>query len=479
MAIGDHDRRALVCDDARRDLGDDKRDLLNDEDWGFWSADGEHDHTFVQITRQGVAVDPLRFAQWMLNIAQGDFGDVRSRGIVAVAGSSTRLSFNAAANLVERVSTSEWPSLRSRYVDIVIFADADGCRRRHREMLTERFESCLLPVASWARDPEANTVRPAPLPLALVESMPCLFYCLVVEHLTTSEALRLACSCTCMAEALLGEEGGDELHRAGKVLLAAPAPAASELVPSPRMLHPKGPAELAKLHVHGLLPLRVAACYAEAFAASGSTIVPEAGLVFADAAEAEAAGVAWLEIVQERRRLHRGSTIGSTSALVAFPRQAAPPYWFVVDFTWRPATIEQFFSGGDGAAGGDGVAGWSTFSALARVEVNDELAFCQDTFKFRMMLYAEARGARTYRLGFQLVGSRSSSQVYTIAFHTIDVARPVHVAVPDFRMAVVKSHETLDEGHPLVTALRHRHRVRTLVRMEPDEDADWTWRTEL
>ena len=71
-----------------------------------------------------------------------------------------------------------------------------------------------------------------------------------------------------------------------------------------------------------------------------------------------------------------------------------------------------------------------------------------------------------YRLGFQLVGGRSSSRAYHISLHTVDLTQPVHVSVPDYRVPYVTSQEILGRNHPLVVALRKKHRVRTLVRMQ-------------
>ena len=97
---------------------------------------------------------------------------------------------------------------------------------------------------------------------------------------------------------------------------------------------------------------------------------------------------------------------------------------------------------------------------------------CDDTFRFRMLIWRNAPepgGANTYRLGFQLVGSKTSNRAYSISFHTVDLEQSVHVLVPDYRIPIIESQEALRSDHPLISTLRQRHRVRTLVIMKPLE----------
>lgn len=462
-----------------------------------------------KIERAGVAADPLKLAHWLRVLAGREFGhcydpSASAHGTAAVAGSIACLTFRLADRQLEWATAEPAPGLADRGVRV--FVDAGAACQRHRSgfeacraWVTESFEACLVPVA-WRDDapragssaaPMASTVparyscgahvpsaaepgraqEPAddepPLPLALLEAVPELFYSLVVEFLTTREAARLACACARLADALLGEGSGDELRRAGKTLGAERPRGAPR-----RMCH--GKSGLAELHVHGVLSLRAAATYASAFAASGAEIVPTAGLGFADAGEVEAAGATWLEISHELRQERRGLEGAGR------PDDAARPHYFVLDFTWRADTTALFFSDDPTKE-----CYRSTSSALVALDVvggggqgDDEdpadSSWCTDTFKFRMLVSKEERapdaaGAEAYRLAYHLVGSKGSSRAYSISLHTVDLAMPVHVEVPEFdalvRAPIVTSSEVLGPQHPVLAALRRKQRVRALVRM--------------
>ena len=73
-----------------------------------------------------------------------------------------------------------------------------------------------------------------------------------------------------------------------------------------------------------------------------------------------------------------------------------------------------------------------------------------------------------HRMVLQLVGGKTSSQIYMLSFHTIDPTYQVHVAVPDHRIPVYESRETFHRWHPLMTGLQEKSRVRMLVRVKPD-----------
>jgi hypothetical protein len=200
-------------------------------------------------------------------------------------------------------------------------------------------------------------------------------------------------------------------------------------------------------------------------------------------------------------------------------------------------------------------------SALAKLDVYNESEDEWDTLRFRLMLWpaapatpatpaapaapaatnparsaaesaaaAAANAAPTppptaelvqHRMVLQLVGGKTSSQIYMLSFHTIDPsfqvhralhatahcdrytpqrahARPrtararactsasrgahgacsvrllvgqVHVTVADHRIPVYESRETFHRYHPLMAALQRHGRVRMLVRVKPDGSA--------
>jgi len=401
----------------------DRRDLLNDEDWGWWRpgcvGDDAEGQVSIAVRRQGVAVCPLRFSHYLQQLATGKFGErwrVSSRGVVAIAGSGVRMSFTQYPHHVDKSRAGEWQLMACRGVEVDVSLATgsalgstllcDEWLKASCQRITDGLEACLVPVTPtgvpcWslpgasASDAgrAATWEAPPPLPVALVDTVPMLFYHLVVECLTTREAVLLACTCSCLAEALLGESAGEELRLAGTAALAASLAASSstsngeDASQAPcTMLHPREDPTFAKLHVHGLLPLRAVATYVTAFAATRPCIVPDSGLVFFDAADAEAAGVAWLDLLARERREdptggcaplqvggelnHSGAGAGVNADGAANAGLASSsPHHFVVDFTWRPHILEHFFS----------ACGQSTYSALARVEIPAGAEFFSDS----------------------------------------------------------------------------------------------------
>ena len=484
----------------------------------------KHVGTF-SLVRDGVCVEPLAFARWLRRVASAKREDIgtlyRSKGVLAVYGSGERLVFHAVSDVMEKEVTGGWPPFTRRGVKLVFIG-----KKLNREWLTTSFEECLRPIVPPLRSPLVDGLRgtigrsreavegrlPPPsasdggavppssseeqlrrmsllpaggvstlggLLFALLDEMPDIFYSLCVRHLATFDALQLAMTCPKLCDALLGERGGEELRRAGM----QNARHHTSTVGAARggMLHAKDDPGFRKLHVHGLLSLRSSATYADAFRRSGAEIIPYPGLALCDAKEAEAAGVTWLELAEVK---------------AADPSMSS----FVLDFCWRAETLREFFAGGPSA---------STRSALTKCEVYNEEEEEWDSLKFRLMFEPAATSQPTddasmtdsaaaaaaapapggaagapapspamnmpmtpelaqHRLVLQIVGGKTSSQVYMLSFHSIDLDYQVHVAVPDHRMPLYSSRETFHRWHPLMSGLEAKCRVRMLVRVKPD-----------
>ena len=468
-------------------------------------AHNKHVGTF-SIVRDGVCVEPLLFARWLRKLASQKKEDVgtlyRSKGVLAVAGSDARLVFHAVADVMEKSYIGTWPEKTPPGVRIVFIG-----KLLNKEWLTISFTECLRAVPKARRlarvpPPPPSTTAPTSealeaalaatglsnrsLLLALRSSMPDLFYAVVVEHLTSCEAVAVASTCKELFTSLLGPRGGAELVAAGASRGSHAAGAAAQ----PAAFHKKDDPHHKGLRMHGMLPLSAVGTYADAFARCGAEIIPYPGLAFRDAADVEAAGVTWLELAEVK------DPTGIESC-------------YVLDFTWRLETIATFLAAGASA---------STQSALTKIDVYNETEDEWDTLKFRLMLWpaAQAEEARvvglnpaaaatvaaanaaggagapsapanggaappagdgtpsassdlaSHRLLLQLVGGKNPSQVYMLSFHTIDATYQVHIGVPDHRMPLYEAKELFHRYHPLMAGLRDTGRVRMLLRVKPD-----------
>ena len=152
---------------------------------------------------------------------------------------------------------------------------------------------------------------------------------------------------------------------------------------------------------------------------------------------------------------------------------------FVIDFSWREATIRQFMASGAEA---------STKSAIATVEYYNEAQAVWDTLRFRLMLWPAHRSSPSeqgdgdaagadgqagaalpqHRMVLQLVGGSAASQVYTLSFHTVHPSYQVHIKVADHRTPIYRSREVFHKWHPLMASLRVLPSIRMLVRVKPD-----------
>jgi len=449
-------------------------------------AHNRHVGTF-SLVRERVAVEPLLFARWLRKVSSAKPEEVgtlyRSKGVLAVVGVSERLVFHAVADVMEKEYVGAWPEGTTPGIKLVFIG-----KQLNKAWFTSTFEECLRPWRPPLQQPHALAADMAArldlgghgVLLGLLVDSPELFGALVVQQLTSQEATRLARVCTRMHDALLGPAGGAALAAAAAALAHEKAAGLTPALLAPAF-HKKDDPKHNGLRLHGMLPLGAVDTYARAFTACGAEIVPYPGLAFADAAEVEAAGVAWEELRE-----------------VKSPDESA----YVIDFTWRRETIATFLAAGPTA---------STQSALAKLDVYNESEDEWDTLRFRLMLWpaapatpatpaapaapaatnparsaaesaaaAAANAAPTppptaelvqHRMVLQLVGGKTSSQIYMLSFHTIDPSFQVHVTVADHRMPVYESRETFHRYHPLMAALQRHGRVRMLVRVKPDGSA--------
>ena len=477
-------------------------------------AHNQHVGTF-SIVRDNLCVEPLLFARWLRKVASAKVEDIgtlyRSKGVLAVSGVNERLVFHAVADVMEKEYVGKWPATATPGVKLVFIG-----KKLNREWLTSTFEACLRPWRPYLRAEspppsriasiettvmevdelmftQMNISNSNSLLMALLYAERNVFYQTVVGWLSSKEAVKLALSCTTMADALLGAAGGDSLRLAAATIDERhPRPI---IVPTTTVKVQEGNAPLAPgfhkkddptmdgLRLHGLLPLGAVATYVNAFVDTSAEIIPYPGLTFTDATAAEAAGVTFLELAEVRDKGDKPKPTGA-----AADEEEGPPapveQCYVIDFTWRLETIAAFLSAGPEA---------STQSALSKIDVYNEEEEEWDSLKFRLMLWpakkpeeeeaaaaapaaeegdgtVPAAGAELvqHRLVLQLVGGKGASRVYMISFHTIDPTFQVHVGVPDHRMPLYESKETFHRYHPLMAALKREGKVRMLVRVKPD-----------
>ena len=479
----EHAETALENGHAMADATTDPRVIHSHDHAAAAHAHNKHVGTF-SLVRQGVGVEPLLFARWVRKVAAAKREDIgtlyRAKGVLFVAGSDARLVFHAVADVMEREYVGRWPPGTTPGVKLVFIG-----KQLNREWLISTFEECLRPCVAALPPPSPLDISAgdvlalqrmsidassSSVLLMLLAAAPDVFYSMVVCHLTSPEAVRVACTCKAMARALLSAAGGTELCRAGAAAATPPG------------FHKKDDPQHCELRLHGLMPLGSVATYARAFAACGAEIVPHPGLAIRSAAEAEAAAVTWLELAELL-----GKSAGGVPSTVAPSVGSTKESCFVVDFTWRLATIATFLAAGPEA---------STQSALTKLEVHNEDEDEWDTLKFRVMLWPAATADESapdesaakvngsgedaaatpplaaevgrHRMVLQLVGGKSASQVYMLSFHTIDPTFQVHVAVQDHRMPLYESRETFHRYHPLMAALESTGRIRMLVRVKPD-----------
>ena len=330
-------------------------------------AHNQHVGTF-SIVRDNLCVEPLLFARWLRKVASAKVEDIgtlyRSKGVLAVSGVNERLVFHAVADVMEK--------------EYVGNAAGDGNARRQARLYRqeaqsrvahEYLEACLRPWRPYLRAEspppsriasiettvmevdelmftQMNISNSNSLLMALLYAERNVFYQTVVGWLSSKEAVKLALSCTTMADAL-GAAGGDSLRLAAATIDERhPRPI---IVPTTTVKVQEGNAPLAPgfhkkddpamdgLRLHGLLPLGAVATYVNAFVDTSAEIIPYLGLTFADATAAEAAGVTFLELAEVRDKGDKPKPTGAAADEEGPPAPVEQCY--VIDFTWRLETI--------------------------------------------------------------------------------------------------------------------------------------------
>ena len=326
--------------DGREHHGHSHADGCDDAECTHHDHEHEHDHshdsqhsrdvTTFSLVRRGHAVDPLLFARWvraLANLKPDEAGTVyRVKGVLAIAASHRRLAFHAVADVMERQDIGIWPRGSDVGCKIVFIG-----KRLERSWFEDSFDATLVPIKPPLRPPPppardadaggtADALADGGLLLALLDRAPTALY-RVIAHVSTVDAVHVALTCARLHDALFGESGGDALlatdHHpaidvAAPAVTAATATAASATTamtamtgPPCRGYHLRGDELRASLHLHTLLPLGAVGTYVRAFRDARVQILPSPGLVYSTAAEAEAAGVTWLELAEVRSPARR------------------------------------------------------------------------------------------------------------------------------------------------------------------------------
>ena len=224
----------------------------------------------------------------------------------------------------------------------------------------------------------------------------------ILGGLPSKSVAAFACTCTRAADALLSDEGAHAFLTAA-AQIASRGPSRCNLVG----FHSKDDPTCERLQLHALLPLRTIGTYARAVSGARVELVPYPGLRFSDLAELEASAITWLDLaklegrdrdlakLEDRDRESRsaggenggphGSHHGAGGA-GGGGGGAGDASHFVVDFTWRHETIEQFLSAGPSA---------STKSAVSSIDVYNPNMDEWDKLKFRLMFWPADQSSAT------------------------------------------------------------------------------------
>jgi len=429
--------------DAGHECGDDCQD---EHGGGHGQAQGHghahdsrHDNEIgsFSIVRKGMEVDALAFARWIRIIAtlpeeQGKL--YRSKGVLAAAGRSAKLIFHAVADVTETSDGPEWGEHEQRICKIVFIGKA-----LDRRKIEERFLPLLQPTSVRLR-PALRAPSPSFTRGPTFETL-----CQrgVLHHafmfLWTKDVVRVSQTCAAAHDAIFSPEALTHFTMASSAIKRGEARGLQTVE--------------GHLWLHGLLPMASIKRYALAWRASKVKLATRCSgqymwgepLRFDSLGDVEAAGVMWLEL----QELTDADTTN-----------------FVIEFHWRPETMQSFFE----------VAGSATNSALVKITVEDPSGESEldDDLRFRVNLNPEVQGEEAggmtmHRLSLQLVGGKTSSHIYQIFFHTVDPTYQVHINVPDHRTPIFPTKEVFHQWHPLMAGLRERPRLRFLVRLKSME----------
>lgn len=381
------------------------------------------------LVKDDMEVDPLLFARWVRiikNLPEEQGILYRSKGILAHAGFPNKLIFHAVADVTETQQGPLWAVNERRRVKMVFIG-----KKLDKPVIEEGFLKTLVPVQSALRP---VGVEPNSKIAFLAQDgvlHRSLLFC------WTKDVLRVSATSAFLRDALCSPRAFQYFRTASEDIGTG----------LPRGLHTsKG-----QLWLHGLMPMTFIKGYAIAFKNSKVQMAtPCTGtfpfgepLTFQDAADVEAAGVMWKEVHD----------------LEDEDSQA-----FVVEFSWRPETLQSFFD----------VTGSATNSALVPVcfeDPNDDGE--DDDLKFRLNLNPEPKADESFldfhRLSIQLVGGKSSYRTYALSFHTIDPLFQLHITVTDHRIPLFVSAEVFHQWHPVMAVLKAKSRLRFLIRMKPLE----------
>ncbi|OQR86629.1 hypothetical protein ACHHYP_10334 [Achlya hypogyna] len=383
--------------------------------------DHEHDHAHgpAKKSRHGAktssfaivlddyAVDMFLFAQWMRRlILPGKDGDAAKQRLYRC---KAILTVEGVANklvfhAVGDVVEREWLPVPKATGVKVVFIG----RHLMEATLREQFMAIVY-------KPPHRPARPTTMSCVGLPTWEAPLLRRMTQYLSSQDVLRLAAASHGMHAALMN--------------VAEPYGAAAGVTAHQDRKH---------VYVHPFVPLPALASFFRAWRLAQVEPAGMSKVLYRSPAHVDAAAVAYLELA----RLAEASSRN-----------------FLMDFNWRQETLDTFFA----------TPTATTSSTLIKTEYEyedeDEFDPVCDVIRFRLFLVPDAAG---HRLEIQIVGGKTSSQVYQVSFHSIHPTFQVHVAIPDHRMPRVATKEVFYPGHPFLHALQTERFLRFVVRVKPD-----------
>ncbi len=401
------------------------------------------------LTREGRSVNLLLFSRWIRklamlnsnsNVAAGTSDQenngilYRSKAILSLEGSSMKLAFHAVSDVMEKSLVSPWKDGEARNCRIVFIG-----KNLNRPWFEAGFDSCLCPLVPAYLPPSSSKKHAGFL------ALPKPVLGRVFAYLYSKDVVIVGKVCHSLASCIFGNNS-NELYAASSNKFG---------------LHTSKPAEC---YLHMLLPMSAVKTYIASAVSIGVQLPPPLGLALRSVDEAEACGVTWLEVAELEDSMTRN---------------------YVVEFSWRPETLVNFFSE---------KGSFSSSSKLTSIDyeyvdtdIDEEV---EDTLKFRLLIQPAAASQppsngdevgspettsevdpfaiEQYCVSIQTIGGRSCSQVYMASFHSVDPSFQIHVSIPDHRMPIVASTQLVHWYHPIFTRMKESSRLRFLVRVKPD-----------